>query len=207
MSRIRLFAYAALVLTMGVLAACASATPTASDVDASTDNGALATVSVKSLRVRAEPDSDAEVVTGIKEGEQYKVIGLSSDGEWVQLAVPRAPTGRGWVSTNYVTVQGAITDAGVTQVDTKPATLPQTVTPQVTTPQAGEAAINTEGARLRVRAEPTTDAEIVGYVYNGESYPVVETSGDGTWVKIGGKADTDNPDGGWVSAEFLVIGQ
>jgi uncharacterized protein YgiM (DUF1202 family) len=60
-----------------------------------------------------------------------------------------------------------------------------------------------------VRSQPATDAEIVGYVYNGESYQVLETSADGLWVKIAGDsaANTDNPNGGWVAAEFLVVGQ
>ena len=78
---------------------------------------------------------------------------------------------------------------------------------EVVAPEAGMAAVNTEGVRLRVRAEPTTDAEIVGYAYPGEVFPVEEVSEDGVWVRIGGAADTENLDGGWVAAEFLLIGQ
>ena len=74
-------------------------------------------------------------------------------------------------------------------------------------PGAGLALIFTDGTRLRVRAEPSTDAEIAGYVYNGEIYPVVALSDDNTWVQIGGSAEGDNPDGGWVSTEFTVIGE
>jgi uncharacterized protein YraI len=78
-------------------------------------DAAQATVSARSLRVRAAPSATAEVVGGIREGEVYTVIGLSSDGEWVQLAVPAIPGGTGWVSTNYVSVQGAITSATITE--------------------------------------------------------------------------------------------
>ena len=58
-----------------------------------------------------------------------------------------------------------------------------------------------------MRAEPNTEAEIAGYVYNGEIYPVVALSDDNIWVQIGGSAEGDNPDGGWVSSEFTVIGE
>ena len=55
------------------------------------------------------------------------------------------------------------------------------------------------------REEPNSGAKIAGYVYSGENYPVLETSSDGTSVKIGGRAGTDNLNGGWVAAEFMVI--
>ena len=54
---------------------------------------ATATVTARSLRVRAEPSESAEVVAGIREGEQYAVIGRSSDGLWIQLEIPRARQG------------------------------------------------------------------------------------------------------------------
>ena len=76
-------------------------------------------------------------------------------------------------------------------------------------PAAGFVQIFTDGTRLRVRSEPNTDAEIVGYVYNGEEYELLGQSEDGAWVQIAGSsaAETDNPDGGWVAAEFVIIGQ
>jgi uncharacterized protein YgiM (DUF1202 family) len=76
-------------------------------------------------------------------------------------------------------------------------------------PAAGFVQIVTDGTRLRVRSEPNTDAEIAGYVYNGEEYELLGQSDDGLWVQIAGStaAETDNPDGGWVAAEFVIIGQ
>lgn len=224
---------------------------------------ATATVSTRSLRVRAEPNETAEVVAGINEGEIYNVIGLSSDGLWVQLEIPAAVNGNGWVSANLVTLQGAITDAVITEVptsttvatdtapvatdvvttttDTAPVTETVTTTDVMTTPESapvttditttatatattdvtatgtttatapapGYALVSTDGIRLRVRSEPNVDAEIVGYVYDGESYRVLDSSADGLWVLLAGaeQTPTDNPNGGWVSAEFLLIGQ
>ncbi len=179
-------------------------------------SAAKATVSARSLRVRSEPSVGGTVVGGIKEGEEYDVIGLSSDGEWVQLAIPALPSGSGWVSTNFVSVAGAITEAPVTTV-TAPAPVTTTTgttgTTTVTATQPlnliaaapGTATVQTEGLRLRVRAQPSTEAEIVGYVYEGEIYPVVERSEDGLWTQLGGRPNTDNVNGGWVATEFLVL--
>ena len=65
------------------------------------------------------------------------------------------------------------------------------------------ATIVTNGARLRVRAEPSLDAEIIGHVNNGESYEVMGVSDDGAWVNIAGVAGS--PEGGWVSAQFVKM--
>ncbi len=171
-------------------------------------DSAQATVSAKSLRVRAEPGPDAEVLGGIKEGQVYDVIGLSSDGEWVQLAVPALPGGKGWVSANFVSVKGAITGAAITEAATAAAVRLPTPTPRLAPQPAavpGTATVKTEGVRLRVRANPSSNSEIVGYIYNGEVYDVKGTSDDGRWTEIGGRTGTDNLNGGWVATEYLVL--
>ena len=158
--------------------------------------------------MRAEPGPDAEVLGGIKEGQVYDVIGLSSDGEWVQLAIPALPGGKGWVSANFVSVKGAITGAAITEAATAAAVRLPTPTPRLA-PQpaavAGTATVKTEGVRLRVRAKPSANSDIVGYVYNGEVFEVKGKSDDGTWTEIGGRTGTDNLNGGWVSTEYLVF--
>ncbi len=290
-----------LLLMVAVLAGCqpitaegmmsALAGQPVEDAAAMVGEQAMATVTARSLRVRAEPSDSAEVVTGIREGEQFPVIGRSSDGLWIQLDIPRAPGGNGWVSANFVTVQGPITDAAVSSAppaateapaeeatpapteeaaeaapteapaeeatpapteeaaeaapteapaeeatpapteeaaeaapteapaeeatpapteeaaEAAPTEVPAEEAAPAVTPEPGFALVTAEGARLRVRAEPSIDAEIVGWVQPGEIVPVEEVSADGLWVKLGGVADTENPNGGWVSAEFVVVGQ
>lgn len=196
----------------------ASSDTTAADTTAApVEGGAMATVSTRSLRVRQEPNEASEVVAGIAAGETYRVVALSNDGQWIQLAIDNTPTGAGWVSANFVTVEGDITNLAVgataaTAITATETTTDSTAAPAVTlvpTPQPGYALVSTEGIRLRVRSEPTTDAPIVGYAYDGETYQVIATSGDGLWVQIPPATgdNTDNPDGGWVASEFLIIGQ
>lgn len=160
-------------------------------------DGATATVTARSLRVRGEPNETAKVVAGIKEGEEYPVLGLSGDGLWVQLAIPQAPGGAGWVAINFVSVAGPITDAATSNAALTP----------VPTPQPGYAVVQPVSPRLRVRAEPSTEAEIVGYAYTGQTFPVEEVAPDGLWVKLAGVAGSENPAGGWVTADFVVVGE
>jgi uncharacterized protein YgiM (DUF1202 family) len=224
----------ACIPVMEIPAAPAAATP-ATGNEASTnetamaEGSAIATVATRSLRVRSAPSETAEVIAGIAEGERYPVLGISSDGLWVQLAIDEAPGGSGWVSSSFVTVEGPITNAATVEAPSQPVTstagvtitgspatasitttVVSTITPiLVPTPAPGFAVVRTDGTRLRVRAEPSVDSPIVGYVYNGESYAVLNTSVDGLWVEIG-PSDGTNPDnttGGWVAAEFLLIGQ
>ena len=200
--------------------------PNAAPAAADLADNATATVTARSLRVRAAPNATAEVIHGVREGEQYKVVALSSDGAWVQLSIPNAPQGAGWVNANFVTVEGSITDAAVVDngaavtaapTPAAPATAAVVVTPTgkstadtaanaaVAPGAGGIAVVNGEGVRLRVRATPNTTGDIVGYAYDGERFPVLESSASGAWVRIGGRIDTDNPDGGWVAAEFITI--
>lgn len=221
-------------LTLFVLAGCVPLDPNAVMSDdaavgetesmeaaAEQDGGAMATITTRSLRVRAEPNTDADVVAGVREGETYRVLGLSDDGQWVQIEVDRAEDGVGWVAANLVSINGAVsgTTDGLILVPTPAATAAgaeeeadagAAVEPTpVPAPEPGFAAVSTDGTRLRVRSEPNTEADIVGYIYVGETYEVVGGTEDGVWVQIAGSSDaeSDNPDGGWVAAEFLVIGE
>lgn len=228
---------------------------TAPTVEPAQETGAVATVTARSLRVRALPSLQAEVIAGVREGEQYPVIGRSSDGLWLELAIPRAPQGRGWVSANFVTVSGSIADVRVVTPpviptptpapivateeaveepaeaeatptpaeeptaeatpaateepveEATPTPLPEEETSAVVAPEPGFALVIAEGARLRVRAEPSTEAPIVGWLQPGEIIAVEEISEDGLWVRVPGAPGTQNLTGGWVLAEFLLLGQ
>ncbi len=195
--------------------------------DAMMDDGsAVATIATRSLRVRQDPGEDAEVIYGVNEGEEYRVLEISPDGGWVRLAIADAPDGSGWVAAGLVSVLGeleggeAMDDGAATSEEAAATEEPAAEEPvaeatdiaeeeAIAPPAAGMVQIVTDGTRLRVRAEPSTEAEIAGYVYNGEEYEFVSQSDDGVWVQIGGATaeDTDNPDGGWVAAEFVIIGQ
>lgn len=109
-------------------------------------------------------------------------------------------------STPRPQVQPIATEVPATE---PPATEPPaTEEPVVYAPPAAGFALVTAEPRLRVRSAPSTDGEIVGYAYPGEVFAVIGTNEDGTWTQIGGSAESaENPNGGWVATEFLLLGQ
>ena len=109
---------------------------------------AQATIATQTLRVRSLPSENAEVVARVREGETYPVTGISSDGAWIQLTVEEAPDGAGWVSAEFVTLAGDITNIAIVEVD--PATLPtaaptEEATPEPTAAPAGSTASTANG--------------------------------------------------------------
>ncbi|MCC9075431.1 SH3 domain-containing protein [Litorilinea aerophila] len=181
---------------------------------------ARATVATRSLRVREAPSTESEMIAGVKEGETYDVLAISSDGAWIQLAIPSAPDGKGWVSANFVTLEGDITNIPTVEVEASASTdtageanaeeataedEASEAAPAVT-PEPGYVLIQTDGTPLRVRSAPTTEEDNkIGNVFNGEVYRILEISEDGQWIKI--EVPELSEDGGWISAEFAVIGQ
>ncbi|MEZ4663662.1 MAG: SH3 domain-containing protein [Caldilineaceae bacterium] len=162
--------------------------------DAMEMGAAVATITSPSLVLRQAPDEESEVLQELTQGDLYKVIGISTDGTWVRLEALEASGGSGWVAARFVTVKGDITDVPITDESGEAIARP--------TPAPGGVVVRTDGTRLRVRGEPTIDAEIVGYVYDGESYNVLETTADGGWARLDVAGITG---GGWVSAEFLTF--
>lgn len=153
---------------------------------------AIATINVPSLRLHPQPNEDSAVIGGLNQGEQYKVIGISSKGRWLRLEVLDARNGAGWVDASFVTVKGDITDVPTTDGTGEALSRP--------TPAPGGVVVQTDGTRLRVRSEPNTDAEILTYIYDGEAYQILAVTEDEAWMRL------DLPGisgGGWVAAEFL----
>jgi hypothetical protein len=79
------------------------------------------------------------------------------------------------------------------------AATPETAAPAEATGQT--ATIVTSGGRALVRQGPSGLTPIVGAAANGNTYAVLEVSADGQWVRI-----DFGPDGGWVAASLVQIG-
>lgn len=118
---------------------------------------ATATIATRSLRVRALPSDDADVVAAVIEGDSFPVTGISSDGEWIQVSIEEGPDGLGWVSAEFVTLAGDITNIVVVEVEIPEATEEATeeATAEVTEEATAEA---TEEATEEVTAEVTEEA-------------------------------------------------
>ncbi len=201
---------------------------------------AIATVATRSLRVRALPTVNSDLIGGVLNGEVYAVTARSSDGMWMELEIPQL--GRGWVATDLVLLEGDIVDLPIVAVpNIGPPTPTPTQTPTPLPPGAallptptpagllgagtaltgtaaadgtpefigvpitGTVGANTE-VRVRVRSGPSTETEIVGHIYPGETFQAVEQTTNGSWTRIlGSPTSTENPNGGWVSTPLLTF--
>lgn len=170
---------------------------------------AKATVNTRSLRVRKGPSDSYDLVAGVRQNETYGVLAMTSDGAWIQLAVDRAPEGEGWVSTEFVTLEGDITSIPTVPAEESAETAAEAEESEETgatteVPAGAVQALIETPLPLRVRSAPTTEVENkIGNVFDGETYPVLELSGDGLWVKIDVPELAD--DGGWISAEYVTL--
>ena len=131
------------------------------------DEDALGVISTRSLL--GKPSEDARVIFSVKRREIYAVLALSADGKFVELEIADAPGGHGWVDTNFVTMQGDITNIErgvVPSTETPSPETPSAETPSAMptpTPADGVPAIvKTDGQRLRVRKEPKANAAVIG---------------------------------------------
>jgi len=108
------------------------------------EGSGIGTVVDADLNVRSGPGKDYERVGGLKQGDTVKIQAQVSGWGY---------TGKGWVSMNYVKMDG-----------------------NVTTGTAGTAVITGNG--LNIRKEPGTDAEVVGSYDKGDKVEILEVKGN-----------------------------
>ena len=93
-------------------ASTASAAETAStQAPAEADSASvLATVRTDGsrLNVRSGPGADFPVVAKADNASSYPALSQSADGAWVQIEIADAPDGAGWVSAQFVLLDGEL---------------------------------------------------------------------------------------------------
>ena len=119
------------------------------------------------------------------------------------IAPPAIPTGTvDAVDTNSASDEVALQAAS--DAKTELAT-DKEATQQATTEEIlGRATVDTQGARLRVRANPHTGAAVVGFIGKGSSYDIVEFNQTHTWIRIL-VPDLTEGESGWVSTIFMTV--
>ncbi len=60
--------------------------------------------------------------------------------------------------------------------------------------------VASNGGRVLVRAQPRVPSAILGYVSDGDTFTLLETSADGAWLKI-----DFGSDGGWITANLAQV--
>lgn len=162
----------------------------------------VARVSPDPLNLRAEPSTSAAVVARLAEGTLVEPLGPAADADglvWVQVQAANGT--EGWAAGKFLDIAAAKPDLD----DAPPPSAPERVAPAPSPqPEAagstGAFRVNTDGIRLR--AEPSTSAEILAELRSGalvDADDSATVSGSGfEWrhVNVGGKV-------GWVASQFL----
>lgn len=181
----------------------ASATVTATAAVSST--APVVKVPAGGVNVRSGPGLDFKLVGRLDSGAEAVVTGKSETGEWWQIKYEKGEADLAWVADAVVDFSGDAASVPVVKFNVPTATATTTPSPTVTpTPSPTEPVI--AGTievtdPINVRAEPSTESDLLGGLYLGDKASVLAISKDGDWWQIEFPA---GPEGtGWVSAEFV----
>ena len=127
------------------------------------------------VNVRSGPGENYTIFGVLQAGSQAQVVGKSEDGMWWALNMPVSPTGRGWVSGDYVAASNA---DGVPVMPAPP--VPPTVEPVAPGPDDPQA---TALQPVYVRMGPGETYPAYGIAQPGQTALVIGRSEDGAyWV-------------------------
>ncbi|MBI1878508.1 MAG: SH3 domain-containing protein [Chloroflexi bacterium] len=181
----------------------ASATATATlEVSAATP---LVKIPAGGVNVRSGPGLGFDLLGRLNEGEEAVVVGKSETGEWWQIEYEDGQDGLAWVADAVVNFSGAAASVPIIVLGvptSTPSTTPtSTVTPTPTPTEPIIAGTIEVTDPINVRAEPSTDGELLGGLYLGDKADVLAVSKDGDWWQI---EFPGGPEGvGWVAIEFV----
>lgn len=78
----------------------------------------------ENLRVRAGPSTAAAAVDRLNKGDVVKILGRTAAKDWLQIPLPTNPNARGWVSAQFVQINGPIDAIPIVQPGQPPTPRP-----------------------------------------------------------------------------------
>lgn len=163
------------------------------------------------VNVRRGPGLDFDLLGRLDAGAEAVVVGRSETGEWWQIKYGKGEAGLAWVAAAVVdfngdaesvpTIVSGVPTPTPSATPTATATPPPTLTPTPSPTEPIIAGTIEVTDPINVRAEPSTESDLLGGLYQGDKADVLAVSRDGQWWQID---FSDGPDGtGWVAAEFV----
>ncbi len=67
------------------------------------------------LNVRAAPSTSGAILDKLTKGATVQIVGRTAGNDWLQIALPKDPNQRVWVSAQFVDVAGALDTVPVQQ--------------------------------------------------------------------------------------------
>jgi uncharacterized protein YraI len=147
-----------------------------------TTTGSTAFITTPLLNVRDAPNPfTGAILTRVRQGETYSVVGKNADSSWIQLNVNGVT---GWVNASY-TAAANLQLVPVTDSGTRPTGITATVTANF----------------LNVRQTPDPiNGLIVARIALGQTYAVMGRNADSSWVQL-----NVNGVSGWVNRVYVYV--
>jgi uncharacterized protein YraI len=149
------------------------------------------------------PSENAAIITNLTELTALSITGRTSDNVW--LAVNTEGGFSGWVLTAYTEVAVDLTTIPVTDVDPAllanlPTSVPQAevAVANVSVPTGSNGYVSGEGSGVRLRSQPSTNAQILAVLPERSQVTIVGRSQDSSWLQVQSNAGT-----GWVFAPYI----
>lgn len=154
------------------------------------------------LPLRNQPGGDGTAVAQMVGGTPLIAIGRSANNAWVYAVTLDGVAG--WAFAAYLDLDGPLDDLPVVTPGAEPTavlTVP-TASALVRTPDADgvSARVRDITGNLRLRAEPSTEAEIVAELRGGTPLQITARDSGRAWLRV--IADDQE---GWVSAAFVEV--
>lgn len=150
--------------------------------------GAAISINADSLRVRSGPGTGYKVIGTLNNGKTAVITDI--DGSWIEIDFSGQ---NGWVSSEFVKVEKQQS----TQEKTKKDGSSKQSDSKKTDPKHEDKIGEVTASTLYVRDGNSQDSEVIGKVYKGDKFPILETSNN--WVKIEYKSGSY----GWVAGWYI----
>lgn len=154
------------------------------------------------INVRSGPGQHFDSVGLIAPANNVDVIGKDSSGDWYLIKYEAALLKVGWVTTQYVLINGNVERLPVLDF---PPYVSATNTPAVTQQPTPQGAVSGQTSQqVNVRSGPGTVYDSFGQISANQSLAILGRNETSTWLQI---AFEDAPNGrGWVAALYVKIG-
>ena len=142
-----------------------------------------AVITADALRIRQEPNTEAEVVAQAYQNERYLVDpDVSAPEGWIKVS-------SGYISADYAEVKNCLNEARKLDMRTMVLNLYDNL------------GISSVENYLNVREKPGENEKIIGKMPSKSAGEILETTEDGKWYKI-----KSGPITGYVSSQYILTG-
>ena len=151
-------------------------------------DGNVAVVHTDRLRVRSAPSFEASILRVVVRADEFPVLDSATAVDWVRIQLPDS-SAEAWVFRSLIQFAPCQPLDAALVADRASAAPPALAASAEACPPGQQAAV-IQADRLRVRAAPNAEASILGMVARDETYPAVEQTENGAWIRILRAGDT-----------------